>query len=180
MVINLPGGGGRGGRGGGGGGRGRGGAPVNANLAADFEQFMTESRDYDKARAGGSGKLDLIYEAMRPVFKREIPAIIPANGETAIRNAVAFGEKWGIRVVVEGGGDAWKVRKFLAEKNIPVILGSIESAPGDSVPYDEVYAQPGLLYDAGVKFAFSTGAGAFAIGDGSTTPGTRRKSKATT
>ena len=64
-----------------------------------------------------------------------------------------------MRVVVSGARDAWKVRKLLAEKNIPVILGSIESAPGDSVPYDAIYAQPGLLYDAGVKFAFSTGQG---------------------
>ena len=158
MVINLPGSGGRGGRGGG--GRGRGAATTNPNIVAEFEQFMTESKAYDAGRAAGATKVDLIYDAMRPLYRKEIPAIIPANGEAAIRAAVAFGEKWGIRVVIEGGGDAWKVRKFLADKKIPVILGSIESAPGDSVPYDEIYAQPGLLYDAGVKFAFSTGAGA--------------------
>ena len=163
MMISLPGsggGGGRGGGGGGGGGGGRGGAAANPNAAADFERFMSESRDYDKGRTAGSAKLDLIYEAMRPVFSKEIPAIIPCGNEASIRAAVAFGEKWGIRVVLQGASDAWKVRKFLAEKNIPVILGSIEAAPGDSVPYDEIYAAPGLLYDAGVKFAFSTGGGA--------------------
>jgi imidazolonepropionase-like amidohydrolase len=160
MMINLPGSGGGGGRGGGGGGRG-GGAPVGnpAQLQADFDQFMTESRDYSAGRDAGTTKLDLIYEAMRPLFNKEIPAIIPAGNEQSIRNAVAFGEKWNIRVVISGGGEAWKVRKFLAEKNVPVILGSIESAPGDNVPYDAIYAQPGLLYDAGVKFAFSTGQG---------------------
>ena len=160
MMINLPGSGGGGGRGGGGGGRG-GGAPAGnpAQLQADFDQFMTESRDYSAGRDAGTAKLDLIYEAMRPLFKKEVPAIIPAGNEQSIRNAVAFGEKWNIRVVISGGGEAWKVRKFLAEKNIPVILGSIESAPGDNVPYDAIYAQPGLLYDAGVKFAFSTGQG---------------------
>lgn len=161
LMINLPGSGGGGGRGGGGGGGRGGGAPAGnpAQLAADFEQFMTESRDYAAGRDAGTTKLDLIYEAMRPLFKREIPAIIPAGNEQSIRNAVAFGEKWNVRVVISGGGEAWKVRKFLAEKNIPVILGSIESAPGDNVPYDAIYAQPGLLYDAGVKFAFSTGQG---------------------
>jgi imidazolonepropionase-like amidohydrolase len=161
MMINLPGSGGGGGRGGGGGG-GRGGGAPPANLqqlTADFEQFMTESRDYSAGRDAGTTKLDLIYEAMRPLFKKEIPAIIPAGSEQQIRNAVAFGDKWNIRVVISGGGEAWKVRKFLAEKNIPVILSSIESAPGDNLPYDAVYAQPGLLYDAGVKFAFSTGGG---------------------
>lgn len=156
MVINLPGSGG-GGRGGGRGGRG--GAAASPTLVADFERFMTESKEYNTARASGSAKLDLIYEAMRPLLNRQIPAIITANGEANIRAAVAFGEKWGIRVVISGASEAWKVRKFLADKKIPLILGSLESAPGDDVPYDEIYAQPGLLYEAGVKFAFSTGAG---------------------
>ena len=160
LMINLPGSGGGGGRGGGGGGRGGGAPAVNpAQLQADFDQFMTESRDYSAGRDAGTTKLDLIYEAMRPLFKKEIPAIIPAGSEQQIRAAVAFGEKWNIRVVISGGGEAWKVRQFLAEKQIPVILGSIESAPGDNQPYDAIYAQPGLLYDAGVKFAFSTGQG---------------------
>jgi imidazolonepropionase-like amidohydrolase len=158
MVMTLPGSGGRGGRGGGGGRRGGGGS-ANPNLAADFQQFMTDSKAYDDARTSGATKIDLIYEAMRPLFHRDIPALINANGETDIRNAVAFGEKWGIRVVIQGGADAWKVRKMLADKKIPVILSSLEQAPGDSLPYDEIYAQPGLLYDAGVKFAFSTGQG---------------------
>jgi imidazolonepropionase-like amidohydrolase len=120
---------------------------------------MEESKAYDDARTNGATKLDLIYEAMRPVFHKEVPAIINANSDQDIRSAIAFGEKWGLRVVIQGGSDAWKVRQLLADKKVPVILSSIEAAPGDSMPYDEIYAQPGLLYDAGVKFAFSTGQG---------------------
>ena len=159
MVMTLPGGRGGGGRGGGGGGRGRGGAAANPNLVSDFAQFMAESKAYDDARTAGATKLDLIYEAMRPLYHREIPAIINANSQQDILAAIAFGEKWNLRVVIQGGADAWKVRKTLADKKIPVILSSLEAAPTDSVPYDEIYAQPGLLYDAGVKFAFSTGQG---------------------
>lgn len=164
MMINPPGlngaGGGRGGGGGGRGGRGGGAdAASQATALAEFESFMTTARDYHANRTAGTAKLDLIYESMRPLFKREIPAIISANSETAIKGAIAFGEKWNVRIIVSGGSDAWKVRTLLAEKNVPVILGSIQSAPGDSVPYDVIYAQPGLLYDAGVKFAFSTGNG---------------------
>ena len=40
-----------------------------------------------------------------------------------------------------------------------MVLSAIQAAPGDTQPYDEIYAQPGLLYEAGVKFAFSTGNG---------------------
>lgn len=163
MMINPPGlNGAAGGRGGGGGGRFGGGAPdpaAAARAAAEFESFMTTAKAYHANRVAGTAKLDLIYEAMRPVFTRDVPAIITANGETGIKNAIAFGEKWGVRVVISGAADAWKVRKLLAEKNIPLILGPIESAPADNVPYDAIYAQPGLLHEAGVKFAFSTGNG---------------------
>lgn len=156
-VINLPSAGGRGGRGGGGGGRGGGGdAP---GTLADLETFLQEAKDYNAQRAAGTGKLDLLYESMRPLFRKEEPAIISANGEQAIRDAIAFGEKWGFRVVISGGAQAYKVRTLLAQKNVPVILSSIEASPDFNTTYDEVYAQPGLLNEAGVKFAFSTGNG---------------------
>ena len=121
---------------------------------------MQASKDYDARRAAGSAKVDLIYESMRPLFKKEVPAIIPANTEAQIKQAIDFGEKWGVRVVVQGGGQAWRVRQLLAQKNVPVVLGGIQQAPDDNRPYDEIYAQPGLLNEAGVKFAFSTGGGA--------------------
>ena len=163
LIINLPGsgGGGRGGGGGGRGGRGGGGGPDVATLNAELTTFMQEAQEYNAKRAAGSAKMDLIYESMRPLFRKEVPAIIPASGEAAIKQAVEFGDKWGIRVVIQGGGEAYKVRTLLAQKKIPVILSSIQQAPGaNSAAYDEVYAQPGLLNEAGVKFAFSTGGGA--------------------
>jgi hypothetical protein len=120
---------------------------------------MRDSKDYADKRAAGMAKVDLVYESMRPLFAKQVPAIIAAGSEQAIRDAIAFGDKWGVRVVIQGGAEAWKVRTVLAQKNVPVVLGSIESAPGDAEPYDEVYAQPGLLAEAGVKFAFSTGNG---------------------
>jgi imidazolonepropionase-like amidohydrolase len=160
LVINLPGGGGGRGRGGGGGGRGGGGrAGDPAQLQADLDAFMQASKDYNDRRTAGSTKVDLIYDAMRPLFAKTVPAIIPANTEAQIKNAIAFGEKWGVKVVISGGAQAWKVRQTLAQKNVPVILGAIQAAPGDDQPYDEIYAQPGLLNEAGVKFAFSTGNG---------------------
>lgn len=161
MVLNLPGAGGGGGRGGGGGGRG-GPAPAMNTAAqmAELEGFLTASKEYDARRKAGSTKLDLIYESMRPLLNKEIPALIPAGGEAAIKSAIEFGEKWGLRVVIVGGAQSWRVRTLLAQKNVPVILSSIQAAPNAvGTPYDEIYAQPGLLAEAGVKFAFSTGGG---------------------
>ena len=158
-VINLPSTGGRGGRGGGGGGGGRGAGGDAPGTLADLESFLGEAKAYNDQRDAGTAKLDLLDESLRPLFHKEIPAIIAANGEQAIRDAVAFGDKWNIRVVISGGAQAYKVRTLLAQKHVPVILSSIESSPDFNTTYDEVYAQPGLLNEAGVKFAFSTGNG---------------------
>jgi hypothetical protein len=157
-VFNLPGAGGGRGRGGGGGGRGA--APATAATMAELEAFMRAAKDYATQRDAGSAKLDLIYESMRPLFKKDVPALIPANTEAQIRQAIDFGEKWGLRTVVIGGREAWKVRQVLAQKNVPVVLGPVQAAPEDNQPYDEIYAQPAILNEAGVKFAFSTGNGA--------------------
>jgi imidazolonepropionase-like amidohydrolase len=158
IVINLPGSGG-GGRGGRGGRGGIAGAVAGASVA-DLNAFMAAAKDYHTKRSANATKVDIIYEPMRGLFNKDIPAIIPANGEQAIRQAIDFGDQWGIKVVVLGGNEAWRVRQTLAQKHVPVILSSLMASVGADQPYDEIYAQPGLLYEAGVKFAFSTGGGA--------------------
>src|SRR4029078_12235957 len=94
-VFNLPGAGG--GRGRGGGGCGRCSARPTAATRAELEAFMRAAKDYATQRDAGSAKLDLIYESMRPLFKKDVPALIPANTEAQIRQAIDFGEKWGVR-----------------------------------------------------------------------------------
>ena len=59
--------------------------------------------------------------------------------------------------MIHGGREAWKVREQLADAEVPVVLSSLMSTPGGGLPYDAVYAQPGILVQAGVKIAFSTG-----------------------
>jgi len=86
IVINLPGGGGGRGRGGGGGGRGGGGS--SEATAAELQNFMQASQDYNTKRTAGVAKLDLVYEAMRPLFKKEVPAIITTFSSKAFEMSV--------------------------------------------------------------------------------------------
>jgi imidazolonepropionase-like amidohydrolase len=101
-----------------------------------------------------------MYEALRPLMRGEVPALISADTDEQIREAVELGREFGIRVIINGGRDAWKVRDLLAQNDVPVVLGSIQSTPAADAPYDALFAQPGVLHEAGVKFAFSTGGSA--------------------
>src|SRR5690606_16320100 len=126
----------------------------------ELKAVLTTARAYDQQRAAGSEETDLMYEALRPLVRGEVPALISADTEDQIREAVELGRELDIRVIINGGRDAWKVRELLAQNDVPVVLGSIQSTPASDAPYDALFAQPGVLHEAGVKFAFSTGGSA--------------------
>jgi imidazolonepropionase-like amidohydrolase len=129
---------------------------VEENIRELKDWFM-KAREYDAAREAGSTHWDQQYESMRPLVRGEVPALVSADSEEQIRGVIALADSFDIPVIVYGGSDAWKVAELLAEKQVPVVLGSIQSTPAADAPYDALYAQPGVLHRAGVKFAFSTG-----------------------
>ncbi|MEX2281753.1 MAG: amidohydrolase family protein [Gemmatimonadota bacterium] len=161
-IINYPrsgGGGGRGGRGGGGGEPEGDAAARTAQQIAELREYLTRAKDYDRVRDGGSRTLDIQLEGLRPLFSGEAPAIVMADNKEQIEGAFKLADDFGIKIVISGGDEGYKVASELARRGVPVILGSIQSAPAADVPYDAVFANPGVLHRAGVKIAFSTGDG---------------------
>jgi imidazolonepropionase-like amidohydrolase len=99
---------------------------------------------------------DLMLEALVPVVKDGLPVIIAVHAEKDIKNAVDFVDTLGIKAILQGVNEGWKVAPLLKEKNIPVLVGPILRSPGSKDPYDAVYANAGILHKAGVKIAFLT------------------------
>ena len=93
-----------------------------------------------------------------PVVEGELRLMTRANSETDIRDAVAFAERVGVKLVINGGLEAPLVAQELAEKEIPVIFGPVLTLPTrEDLPHAATYAAPGELARAGVKVAFGTG-----------------------
>ena len=164
FVVNYPraGGGGRGG----GGGFGQGPQdPAQEREAqqrteraiANLKEYLQRAKEYDRIRAGGASAITLDLEALRPLFSGDAPALVLADTREQIEGSIKLGEELGFKVIIIGGQEAYKVASQLAQKNVPVILGNLRSNPPADAPYDALYAQPGVLHKAGVKFAFSTG-----------------------
>jgi imidazolonepropionase-like amidohydrolase len=83
--------------------------------------------------------------------------LVLANDDRDIKNAVEFCEKQKLKMILGGGREAWKVKDFLKQKNIPVILGRTHELPAtEDEAYDKPYSAPGELVAAGVKIAFGT------------------------
>ena len=62
------------------------------------------------------------------VLKRALPLVVEAHQATDILNALDFAQKHKIRLVINGGTEAWLVRKELSDATVPVIIypGQIE------------------------------------------------------
>ncbi|HEX4954392.1 MAG TPA: amidohydrolase family protein [Thermoanaerobaculia bacterium] len=137
-----------------------------AEANALLERAFTEARAYHLARtAGETGTTDLRWEAMRPLFRGEIPLFVEADDPRQIEAAVAFCRKQGVRMVLVGGRESHLVASVLREAKVPVLLPpTTEVAYRDDDAYDHAYRLPALLHEAGVSFALSyTGGSAWDV-----------------
>ena len=158
----LPGGGGRGG------GRGRGGAPAGAERTYEdlrrerdrqldaIIRKLDDARAY--ARAGADKTTDLVLEALVPVVERQVPLIVSVAREQDIKDAVAFGERAKVNMILSGAIEANYTAQLLKDKNVPVILSNVLAVPTREDNFHaSTYQLAGQLANAGVKFAFSSG-----------------------
>jgi imidazolonepropionase-like amidohydrolase len=124
----------------------------------EFESWLEGARQYKAALdAGVDVERDLKLEALLKVADGELPFLVSANSEPQISDALDFASENEVRIVIAGGGEAWKLAERLAQENVPVILGPTQSLPQEEDwGYDQVYATPGQLYAAGVKFCFGS------------------------
>jgi imidazolonepropionase-like amidohydrolase len=121
---------------------------------------LTEARDYGRAHRTGAPRDQLLShldaEALQPVLGGRMPLAISAARESDIREAIRLAGDFGLRVIVVGGAEAWRVAPLLASHRIPVILDPFDDYPAT---FDELGARldnAALLQRAGVTVAFVT------------------------
>lgn len=160
MVMTYP-------RTGGGGGFGRRAQPPSEGDQTNrqvqvLKGFLGQAKAYAeiKARlaagATGTQKTDLGMEAMVPVMRGDVPVIFDVETAEQIRGVLALADSFGIKVILRGASEAWRFADTLAARHVPVIVGPTTTSVGPDQPYDEIYANPGVLAKAGVVIAFQT------------------------
>ena len=135
--------------------------PTYEERVQQLKNYFAEARAYrDAVAAGEQVRTDARYIAMTPALNREIPVVVSANSAAQINDAITWAKEENLRIVIRGGDDAIHVAGRLKAEGVPVILTSTMDAPGrDHEGYDEAYGRAAKLYQAGVKFAISGGAG---------------------
>ena len=115
---------------------------LDAALAYSKESL---TREYDQR-----------HEAILPLLRGEVPALIHADHVSEIREAMSIAEDYDLRLVVTGGVEAYKLASELAAADVGIILGNSGTfasnirGGGDGWSIDG----PAILSRAGVKVAF--------------------------
>ncbi|MEX2467992.1 MAG: amidohydrolase family protein [Gemmatimonadota bacterium] len=123
-----------------------------------LDTWMEAGRQHARAlESGGSVPRDLKLEAMADVAHGSLPVLLAADGARNIRNAVEWAEAQGIRYVITGGREGWRIAEWLAERDVDMILSGAQAMPsGPDASYAEPYANAARLHAAGVRIAIST------------------------
>lgn len=99
---------------------------------------------------------DSRWEAMIPVLEGNVPVFVNANELAQIQAAITWAEQEGVKLVIVGGRDAWRVTDQLKAKDIPVIVRPIHTPPARRFDdYDVQYTLPSKLKAAGVRFCIA-------------------------
>jgi imidazolonepropionase-like amidohydrolase len=137
------------------------GQSVSNSRAAAFtalRRTLDDARFYRRNRAGfdrgqsrplAAHPLDL--EALFPVLDGKIPLTLTAHRAGDILTLLELADDLGLKLVIVGGAEAWKVAGRLAKAKVPVVLQPTSNLPGN---YDQMGARldnAALLTAAGVE-----------------------------
>ncbi len=117
-------------------------------------ELLAQAKPY--AGAPGTGpapRPDLGLEALGPVARGELPLVMRADAEDDIRGAVRFATEHGLKLIVAGGLEAWRVADLLKQHDVAVLVNVDRVPRRESDPYDAAFANPAALHRAGVRFA---------------------------
>lgn len=123
----------------------------------DVERWFDEATAYVKAKDNDDElRTDLRFEAMRPVLQGEAPVYVQASSASQIESAVAWSNRRGLNIIIVGGQSADQVVDLLREFDIPVIIGGTHRLPSRrDQAYDQPFALPATLHEAGVRFCIA-------------------------
>ncbi len=120
-------------------------------LLTDAKVYATRRAQYElgNSRALAASKADL--EALQPVLAGTLPLMIDADRRSDIEGVIKLARDFKLKVILNGGAEAWMVAGDLAAAKIPVITGGILNIPKNFASLGQRSDNAALLRKAGVN-----------------------------
>lgn len=131
-----------------------------AKSVAMLRQEFIKAREYDrKVRAATADKpvaRDLRLEAVAAMLRGEVPALITAQREIDILDALRLQREFGFKMVLDGASDAFLVVDQIKAAGVPVIIHPTMMRTGGPTRNAAVTTAK-VLMDAGITVALQSG-----------------------
>jgi imidazolonepropionase-like amidohydrolase len=129
------------------------------DLLDDAAAFGKGQSAYEsnQLRALAARKSDLV--ALQPVLAGTLPLIVHVERAADIQALLALARERSLRVIVQGGAEAWKVANDLAAAKVPVLTGGLGNLPENFDQLGATLENASRLRKAGVAVAMTTDGG---------------------
>jgi imidazolonepropionase-like amidohydrolase len=121
----------------------------------NIRSFFSEARTYAKQNPE---EKNLRFEAMKDLFNGNKRLFVHCDFIKEIVAAVNFCKEFGVKMVLVGGMDSWRVTDLLKENDIPVVIVRTHLLPPrEDEDVDLPYKLPALLIKAGITVCITDG-----------------------
>jgi len=132
-----------------------------------LKDYKEELKEYEKKKKEGKDKdlkkpqeptkpdVNIKYEAMIPIFKRQVPLRAHAHQANDIVTAVRLAKEFGVKITIEHCTHGHQIIDFLVKSKIPAIVGPTFGFRTKIELKDMTWKTIGELYKAGVLVALT-------------------------
>ncbi len=131
-----------------------------------LQSYEKKVKDFEKKDKEAQAKPDerpvrpesnFMLQSLVPIIRGELPLIILANRLDDILTALRIAGEFKLKIILNGGSDAYKIKEKLAAQNVPVLLRPQAAYRLSVETGGALFENAALLQKAGVKIAFQTG-----------------------
>jgi imidazolonepropionase-like amidohydrolase len=130
-------------------------------ILSDAKVYATKKIAYESGqiRSMAASREDL--EALAPVVAGTMPLVIGANKAIDIRAALGIAKQFGLKIVIEGGAEAWECAKEIAAAHVTVMAGAMNNIPNSFSTLGHRQENLAILRSAGVNVVIMADGGGF-------------------
>lgn len=125
------------------------------------QEYARKLEEVGKKKAAGDEKAeppahDAKLAALVPVVRGELPMIARAHRVDDLWTAIRVAEEFKLKLILSHATEGWKIAGELAKRQIPVLVGPINTQPDSIETLGATYENADILFRAGVKIAIQT------------------------
>jgi imidazolonepropionase-like amidohydrolase len=121
--------------------------------------YMRNKQGFDRGDSRDLGLSRADLEALIPVVEGRMPLLVRVDRASDIRQVLKVAREDRLKVIIDGGAEAWMLAGEIASAGVPVIINPLTNLPGNFERRAATLENAARLQAAGVVFAIQGNGG---------------------